>query len=116
MSVRTQHPEHRKIVEAIESLSGKPHHDDFLNHYLGTTHPVYNIRNPDLRNLLKEWKGGYTPASATDYINVLTSLVSGATFNEKIAAGMLLNSAWRSLRSLSPDTFSSWITWKDGRK
>lgn len=100
---------HKELVKAIRALAGRPSTDAFLNNYLGNPHVRYSINTPTLRALVKEWSRDNRDLSAESIAEVVTSLVEGESFTEKVAAGILLGYTAPHQRSFDPSYFNNWL-------
>lgn len=110
----TSNPHHKQIVSRIKKAAGKPVKDAFLNSYLGNDHPRYPLTTPELRAIVKEWMKDHKTLSSGEFREVLTSLVSGPTFTEKIVAGMLMDYSAKSQRNFDPAIFDTWLDYLEG--
>ncbi|MFN8889622.1 MAG: DNA alkylation repair protein, partial [Cyclobacteriaceae bacterium] len=82
--------------------------------YIGTQHPLYNITNPVLRLIAKEWKRDHKQMSVAAFQKMITSLVHGKSATEKLLAGMLLDVATPEQRNFKPALFDDWLNHLEG--
>jgi 3-methyladenine DNA glycosylase AlkD len=105
---------HRFILEEIKKRSGKPTQHTFLDNYLGNSHPRYPIDNPRMRGIAREFMREYKHLSATDFAEVLTSLINGKSGTEKMMAGFLLDYSRLDQRKFKPKLFDEWLNHLEG--
>ncbi len=103
------HPHHRELLEEIKRKAGRPVHDPFLQNYLGNPHPMYRIKAPDLRKILRPWLAANRDLSPAQLAAVTESLIRGKTSTEKCAGGLLLDCARKSMRGFHPRAFDRWL-------
>jgi 3-methyladenine DNA glycosylase AlkD len=103
------HPSHREILTTIQKLSGKSRKDAFLNSYLGNNHPLYAIKVPAMRKTAKDWMRSHRSMAPGELVEILTSLVRGASCTEKLMAGIMLNVSARPQRKFDPAVFDRWL-------
>ncbi len=108
------HPHHKKILELIHHHSGKPTQHTFLNNYLGTSHPRYAISIPVLRTIAREWMKSHRTLSASEFQELLTSLIHGSSSTEKTMAGLLLDLATEAQQQFDPRVFNDWLDHLEG--
>jgi 3-methyladenine DNA glycosylase AlkD len=99
---------HQILLKRIQALSGKPTQHTFLNTYLGTEHPRYAIDNPTMRALAKTFIK-QSPMNERSFLALLTSLIKGKSFTEKVMAGFLLDYAGKNLWAFNPVIFTRWL-------
>jgi len=102
-------PLHREILTLIKKNSGKPTQDTFLNSYLGNSHIRYPITMPALRIIAKDWMRAHRALSADEFTAVLTELIEGESFTEKVMAGILLGYSSKTQRDFNPMLFDPWL-------
>ncbi len=100
---------HKDILTAIRTNAGKATQHTHQDNYLGSSHPRYDISNPVLRILAKEWMKSHRDLSAADFAKVLTSLVEGKSATEKWMAGMLMDYAKPEQLAFEPALFDAWL-------
>ncbi len=105
---------HEEILDQIKKNSGQPTQHTFLNSYLGTEHPRYPIATPLLRSIAREWMQSHRDLSANRLRDVLSSLIKGPSFTEKVMAGLLLGYSAREQRTFDPAIFEKWLNFLDG--
>lgn len=103
------HLHHRKLLQEIRKHAGKPARDAFLNNYLGNDHVRYSINTPTLRAIAKEWAKKHRDLSASELTDVITSLVEGKSFTEKVLAGIILGYSAVPQRNFDPGIFDQWL-------
>jgi len=113
MSVKP-HRLHREILDLVELEGGKLHTDAVLGRYVGTNHPRYHLSLPAMRNIARTWLRYRKDLSAAEFQDVLTSLIQGPSYNEKLMTGILLSMAPRSLQEIDPAIFKEWLGHLEG--
>lgn len=114
IKILKMNPHHKEILEAIKSNAGKPTSHNFLDNYLGTTHPRYPINAPTLHKIAKEWKKQHLDLPMDQFKNLLTSLIEGKSSTEKTMAGILLYSSTKVQRKFDPKIFDKWLDHLEG--
>lgn len=105
---------YKEILAALRSAGGKAKNDAFLDRYLGTSHPKYSITTPVLRKIAHEWMKTNREISAEEFVEVLTNLIEGKTFTEKIIAGVMLGYATSAQRTFDIKIFDHWLSQLEG--
>jgi 3-methyladenine DNA glycosylase AlkD len=100
---------HKDILTAIRANANKATQHTHQDNYLGSSHPRYDISNPVLRMLAKEWMKSHRDLSADDLANVVTSLIEGKSATEKWMGGMLLDYAKPEQLAFEPALFDEWL-------
>lgn len=100
---------HLEILKLIRENAGKPKRDEFLNSYLGNDHVRYDITNPVLREIAKEWMRAHRDLDAESFASVLDSLIKGQSSTEKMMAGILMDYASKAQREFDPEIFDDWL-------
>ena len=96
------HTAHRDLLKQIVGKAGKPKPNPFLDNYLGNKHPKYAINSPTLRGIAREWVRSHKDVPPNELADVLRSLVCGKSCTEKMLAGLLLDSAHKEQRAITP--------------
>lgn len=105
---------HKEILELIKKNSGKPTQHTFLNSYLGNEHPRYPISAPILRRIAKDWMKSHRDLSASEFQQLLTSLVRGKSSTEKCMTGILLDESTQEQRKFDAACFEQWLDYLVG--
>jgi len=100
---------HKDILTAIRTNANKATQHTHQDSYLGSSHPRYDISNPVLRMLAKEWMKTHRDLSADDLAKVVTSLIEGKSATEKWMAGMLMDYAKAEQLAFEPALFDNWL-------
>lgn len=114
MATSVKNPNHRELLKSIRQQSigsrRKPRMDPFLNRYLGSPHPLYDVRHSDLRVIAKNWSSGHRDLSQLQFTDLITSLTEvGTSTNEKCLAGLLLGYSTPQQRGFDPALFDRWL-------
>lgn len=104
---------HAELLVAIKTKSGKPTKHTFLDSYLGTAHPRYAINNPNMRVIAKAFMKSHS-LDAQSFEELITSLIEGKSFTEKVMAGFLLDCARPELLKFDPLRFDNWLNYVQG--
>lgn len=104
---------HQSLLKAIRTHSGKPTQHTFLNAYLGTAHPRYAINNPSMRIIAKTFIKEHVLEEG-EFVDLMTSLIEGKSFTEKVMAGFLLDYAGKRLWKFDPTHFDRWLNHLQG--
>jgi 3-methyladenine DNA glycosylase AlkD len=105
---------YNQILHAIKKNSGKPTQHTFLATYLGNTHPRYPISAPVVRTIAKTWMQEHKDITAIEFATLLTALIEGESFTEKVMAGILLDYATAEQRKFQPEIFDQWLDHLEG--
>jgi 3-methyladenine DNA glycosylase AlkD len=108
------HPSHKEILEEIVRNSGQPTKHTFLEKYLGNEHPRYPVSSPVLRKIAKSWAERNRHLSAEEFRDVVSSLIQGKSFTEKVLGGILLDYAHYEQRKFNISIFDEWLTQLQG--
>ena len=100
---------YKEILNIIKKNSGKPERDSFLNTYLGNDHVRYPISTPPLRVIARDWMRNHKDLSPEEFTAVLTALVEGPSFTEKMMAGILMGYSAKEQRKFDPVIFDGWL-------
>lgn len=108
------HRHHRQLLESIRAMSGKATQHTFSETYLGNQHPRFAINLPTMRIIARTWMSENKTMPLREFEAVLTSLVAGASMNEKMMTGLLLNYAPRPLRTIRHTALIQWLRHLEG--
>jgi 3-methyladenine DNA glycosylase AlkD len=108
------HQQHKEIVELIRINSGSGMNHTFTGNYLGNNHYKYPITMPVVRTIAREWMKENQHLTALELAQVLTSLIDGESFTEKVLAGIMLDYAPAVQRAIPAKTFDTWLTHLEG--
>ena len=108
------HPAHKEILTQLKDIGGKAEKDSFLGGYLGNSHPRYAVTTPEMRSIIKAWASSNAALGADEFCAVVSSLVSGASFNEKCMGGLLLGYAKPAQRKFDIGVFDQWLEQLEG--
>jgi 3-methyladenine DNA glycosylase AlkD len=81
---------HKNIFAQLQKSAKKPTFNPDAARYIGSSHPLYPISVPQLRDIAKAWAKENKDISAKELEVVLDSLVEGESYHEKALAGILL--------------------------
>lgn len=108
------HALHQEILQEIINRSGKPTQHTFLETYLGNSHQRYPIAMPILREIAKTWMKRNNLVSVKEFTALVTSLINGESFTEKIMGGIILDYAKPEQRKINPVLFDQWLEQLEG--
>lgn len=100
---------YKEILHLIKQNSGKPERDAFLNSYLGNDHVRYPISTAPLRAIARDWMRNHKDLTPEDFTNLLTALIKGPSFTEKIMAGIMMGYSSKAQRKFDPGIFDEWL-------
>src|SRR3954470_21101183 len=92
---------HEIILNEIKNNSGVPTRHTFVHGYLGNTHKRYSINAPKLRAIAKHWAKTNRDLSATEFCEVIDSLIEAQSSTEKMMGGVLMDYATASQRKFN---------------
>lgn len=81
---------HEYILTQLKKFAKKPALSPAAARYIGSSHPLYPVSIPQLREIAKDWAKENKDISAKELEDVLDSLVEGESYHEKALAGLLL--------------------------
>ena len=114
MNIETVNSHHKEILKLIIDLSGQGTEHTFSDSYLGNSNPRYAIDAPTMRAIAKEWMKEHRHLTASQFENLLTSLIKGKSSTEKSMAGMLLDVSTKEQKKFNPEIFEDWIDYLQG--
>jgi len=77
--------------------------------YCGTDDPSYDLSNPQMRKIAKEWIKENRDLKFDDFIKMIDSLYRGKTDTEKRIAGMILQYMTNLRRQINPKRLDKWL-------
>ncbi len=105
---------HEFLLKKVRASAGPPVLDRFLNSYLGANRKRYRINNPQMRSIVGNWIKENRNLSASEIAGAVTSLVRGATVNEKMMGGFILDRCSPAQRKFNPGIFVRWLDHLEG--
>lgn len=99
---------HKQVLVDIESYKRKPKKYGDRN-YLGTKSQQYHLTNPQKWQIAKKWAKGNRGVSLKDFVDLLTSLNSGRSHEEKTLVGMILYLFPKFRSQLAPEVVEKWL-------
>jgi len=115
----------------MEKITNK-HHTDFLKElekhagqgtkyqaerdksYIGSSKFSYNIKTPIKKQIVKNWIKKHPRISISEYVELLNSLYSGESHDERSIAGKLLKFLPRLRRQVDPILLKKWLNNAEG--
>jgi len=101
---------HQQILKLIKDKSDnnfKSKHD--LKTYCGTDDPCYDLSNPQMRKIAKQWIKTNRQLEQQRFVAMLDSLYRGKTDTEKRIAGMLLEYLPKLRKKINPLKLNQWL-------
>lgn len=108
---------HQEILEEIKKVSAsnhKPHKWFDVGKYMGTSKPMFNISNPQVRTIIKDWIKAHKDISVETLVEVLNSLFQGESHTERSLGGKILEYLPRQRRQLDPELIEKWLIGAEG--
>lgn len=108
---------HQEILEEIKKIAtGNQKSDGRFDpqKYMGTSHLVYNISNPQTREVIKRWLKNHPDISLEQLLEMLDSLFRGKSHNERSIGGKFLEYLPKLRVQISPTYIDKWLTGAEG--
>jgi len=102
---------HQQLLTKIkEKTKNKPFRSKHcLKTYCGTDDPSYNLSNPQMRTIAKNWLRKNSDLLDSQFIELLDSLYEGKTDTEKRLAGMFLEYLSKKRKKIDPFKIARWL-------
>jgi 3-methyladenine DNA glycosylase AlkD len=105
------HPEHKKLLAQIRAAGepprrGKPGENDS---YTGSRHVFYLVSVPERRRIARAWLAQHRAWPASDVLDVVESLLTGASHEEKTLAALLLGYSASTRQAVRPGDVERWL-------
>lgn len=108
---------HQEILKEIKRAAGKnPHPKRWFDtgKYMGTAKPMYNITNPQIRIILKNWIKEHKDLTLKQLEDFLDSLFKGESHTERGLGGKILEYLPKLRRQTDPENIDKWLTGAEG--
>ncbi|MCL5784330.1 MAG: DNA alkylation repair protein [Patescibacteria group bacterium] len=108
---------HQEILEEIQKIAAKnPQNDARFNpqKYMGTSRTIYNITNPQTREIVKNWLRKHPNISLDELLTILDSLFKGQSHNERSLGGKFLEYLPKLRYRVDPSYIDKWLTGAQG--
>ena len=110
------HPFHVEILRQIEKRVAE---ENVLlqaqgNRYVGTRKPCYMFRAAVFGEIRRDWIKRHPDLALHEYIDLLSSLSQGATYNEFVFVGILLGALPQMRQALEPHHLDRWLDHAQG--
>ncbi len=109
-SEKTMHKYHKEILTAIKNNSTSKNNNFDINNYLGSKAKYYSIKTLVKRKLIKDWARNNKNIQFSDFIDLLNSLNSGESFQEKSSVTELLTCFKKHRQNLDPFVLDIWLS------
>ncbi len=110
---------HLEILAEIKKIA--PHFKNFscsrgfnLGSYMGTSKPMYDLTNPEARQIAKNWVNNNQDISFEEYIKFLDSLFAGESHDERSFGGRILEYTPKLRKQIDPQVLDKWLTGAEG--
>ncbi|MCL4366657.1 DNA alkylation repair protein [Patescibacteria group bacterium] len=109
----------REILKDIQKVSQSNHCSardlEFnLGKYLGTTHQLYRLSNPQQRQIAKDWAKKLKTQQAAEVVDLLSSLYQSCSYEEKTLPSFLLEYLPQLRVVLDPSILDQWLETLEG--
>lgn len=111
------HRDHRVILQQIKrvadsNIKGTAWHDG--GKYMGTSRPIYNITNPQVRKIARTWAKEHANISVKELVLVLNPFFQGKSHTERSFGGKLLEYFPKLRKEIKPKYLDVWLTGAQG--
>lgn len=103
---------HKEILNAIKSI--KPTRDKESKKYHGNTHIHYLLSVPTVRIIVKDFVAKHADISFSEFIDLLNSLSTGVSYEEKSIVGKLIEYYPKLRPQIQPEHIDEWLNYLEG--
>ncbi|MFW6283393.1 MAG: DNA alkylation repair protein [Minisyncoccales bacterium] len=105
------HKKHKEILKLVKEKAGtnKLKFNKKRANYGGYNDPEYGLSKPEKRKVVKEWKEKNKSISIEELINLIDSLFSGNSDDEKVIAAIMVEEHKKVKRAISPQKIEEWF-------
>lgn len=101
------HPEHAKLLKDIRAAAGGARPE--VDHYGGSGHRLYGLSVPVRRAIARAWTRQNAMRPAAEVFEVMESLLSGPSHEEKTLAALLLSYHGSARAAVKPGQLTGWL-------
>lgn len=105
---------HRELLEFLRANATTIRRAQYTKEYRGTAHPSYNIRVPVVRVFVKKWAAKHRNILFVEFEDLIVSLNSGQTHDEKNLVGLLLGYYPKLRKQLEPAFIMQLLNGREG--
>src|SRR5689334_8427947 len=102
------HPEHRALLAAL-TAAGRPADGFDAQGYVGSDHPVLRVPVPERRRIAKAWVRAHKDLPPAEVLEVVDSLIEGASHEEKTLGPLILESCRSARAAVGPGRVDRWL-------
>jgi 3-methyladenine DNA glycosylase AlkD len=105
---------YKEILEEIKKRARSNSDSTWAAKYLGTSHLYYGLSNPIKREIAKVWAKNHKDIQIREFIDLLDSLYTGKSYDEKAVASYLLVYLPDLRKQLKPILLDNWLNCLSG--
>ncbi|MBI2042626.1 MAG: DNA alkylation repair protein [Candidatus Nealsonbacteria bacterium] len=108
---------HQEILRKIKRVANSNPQNTgwyYAGKYMGTPRPIYNITNPQVRQIAKKWVKEHKDISLAELLLVLNSFFEGKSHTERTFGGKLLEYLPTLRKKIEPRYLDRWLTGAKG--
>lgn len=107
---------YKELLTELRRLSGNgtKYQAEREMRYIGTTKTCLTISSPVIKQFVKTWLNSHMGLTLSEYADLLNSLYSGETHDERVVAGKLLEFKSKLRCKLNPKLLDSWLENAEG--
>jgi len=116
MAYKTTNKYHLEFLKELKRYQGHrtKYQEERDKSYLGTKKFSYSIKTPIEKQIVKKWIKKHPTISIAEYIELLNSLYSGQSHDERSIAGKLLEFLPKLRRQINPLLLRRWLDKAEG--
>jgi len=116
MNYKITNKHHLEFLKELEKHAGQgtKYQKERDKAYIGTKKFSYTIKTPIKKQIVKDWIKRHPKLSISDYIELLNSLYSGQSHDERSIAGKLLEFLPKLRKQLNPLLLKKWLSGAEG--
>lgn len=107
----------QEILQEIQRVAKLNHQESGYfdsGKYMGTSRQIYNISNPQTREIIKKWIREHQDVSLEELISMLDSFFEGESHNERSLGGKFLEYLPKLRQQISPKYLDFWLEGAEG--
>jgi 3-methyladenine DNA glycosylase AlkD len=107
--LKSMNQHHKDLLDAIKKHAQKKNPTKLPDTYSGSSHKSYFLATNQLRTLAKEWVKIHKDITTVEFIEFLTSLFHGESYEEKSVGGKILEYSKHLRKRIKPTDIDDWI-------